>query len=126
MIEVCLIQRTYRGHRCTEVPMMDCKHITRDMLTHPVMVTVDDNPLDFSGARAVADRKARELSSDPMLVAWFDRSSGRFSPDVICCDRDKPSWLVYAESRGADIEVDINNEDYVFVYKAAMEQIFPQ
>jgi hypothetical protein len=34
--------------------------------------------------------------------------------------------LVFAESRGADIEVDINNEDYVFVYKAAMEQIFPQ
>jgi hypothetical protein len=28
---------------------------------------------------------------------------------------------VYAESRGADISVDINNEDYVFVYKAVAE-----
>ena len=101
--------------------MMDCKYITRDMLTHPVMVMVDDKPLDFSSARFMADRKARELSSDPMLLAWFDRSSGRFSPDVICCGDNKPTWLTYAESRGADIEVDINNEDYVFVYKGAME-----
>lgn len=101
--------------------MMDCKYITRDMLTHPVMVKVDDNPLDFSSARVLADGKARELSSDPMLLAWFDKTSGRFSPDVICCGDNKPTWLIYAESRGADIEVDINNEDYVFVYKGAME-----
>ncbi len=100
---------------------MDCRYITKDMLTHPVRVMLDDNPLDFSGARTIADRKAKELSSDPMLLAWFDRSSGRFSPDVTCCGDDKPTWLVYAESRGADIEVDINNEDYVFVYKGAME-----
>jgi hypothetical protein len=101
--------------------MMDCKYITRDMLTHPVMVTMDDKPLDFFSARTLADSKARELSSDPMLLAWFDRSGGRFSPDVICCGDSKPTWLTYAESRGADIEVDINNEDYVFVYKGAME-----
>jgi hypothetical protein len=106
---------------CPEVPMIDCTHITRDMLTHPLMVKANDNPLDFSRARVLADRKARELSSDPMLLAWFDRSSGRFSPDVICCGDNKPTWLIYAESRGADIEVDINNEDYVFVYKGAME-----
>ena len=101
--------------------MIDCKYITQDMLTHPVMVKVDDKPLNFSSARVLADEKAGELSSDPMLLAWFERSTGRFSPDVIYCDQNKPTWLIYAESRGADIEVDINNEDYVFVYKAAME-----
>ncbi|HTY22927.1 MAG TPA: AF1514 family protein [Desulfomonilaceae bacterium] len=98
---------------------MDCKYVTRDMLTHPVIVQVDDKPLNFFSAKALADRKAKELSLDPMLVAWFDRRGGKFSPDVICCDQDKPAWLVYAESRGADISVDINNEDYVFVYKAS-------
>jgi len=98
---------------------MDCKFVTKDMLNHPVMVYVDESPLTFSNARTVADHKARELSSDPMLLAWFDRKAGKFSPDVICCDRNKPTWLVYAETRGADISVDINNEDYVFVYRAA-------
>ncbi len=101
--------------------MVNCKYITQDMLTHPVMVKVDDKPINFSSARLLADEKARELSSDPMLLAWFDISTGRFSPVVICCGQNKPTWLIYAESRGADIEVDINNEDYVFVYKAAME-----
>jgi len=97
--------------------MTDCKYITRDMLGHPVSLRVDDLPLDFFSAKALADSKARELSSSPMLMAWFDRNSGRFAPDSICCDREKPSWLVYAESRGADISVDINDQDYVFVYK---------
>lgn len=100
---------------------MDCTYVTQEMLDHPVMVQVNDNPLDLTRAKAIADHKARELSSDPMLLAWFDRKMGKFSPDVICCGSDKPTWLVYAESRGADISVDINNEDYVFVYKAVEE-----
>jgi hypothetical protein len=44
-----------------------------------------------------------------------------FSKAIICCGTEKPVWLVHAESRGADISVDINNEDYVFVYKAIGE-----
>ena len=101
--------------------MTDCKYITKDMLSHPVMLRVNDVSLDYFSAKILADRKAKELSSDPMLMAWFDRNSGTFAPDSICCDRDKPSWLVYAESRGADISVDINDQDYVFVYKDASE-----
>jgi len=85
------------------------------------MVLADDSPLDLMSARAIADHKARELSSDPMLLAWFDGKNGKFSPDVICCGTEKPTWLVYAESRGGDIAVDINNEDYVFVYRGASE-----
>ncbi|MHB8204177.1 MAG: AF1514 family protein [Desulfomonilaceae bacterium] len=97
--------------------MIDCKYLTRDMLSHPVTMRVDEGPSNFLSAKILADGKAKELSSEPMLVAWFDRKSGTFAPDVICCDRDKPSWLVYAESRGADISVDINDQDYVFLYK---------
>ena len=78
--------------------MVDCKYVTREMLSHPVTLRVDDSPLDYFRAKSVADHKAKELSSDPMLLAWFDRKSGTFAPDVICCDREKPSWLVYAES----------------------------
>lgn len=100
---------------------MNCTYVTREMLSHPVMVRVDDNPLDMMAAKVIADHKARELSADPMLLAWFDRKTGKFSPDVTCCGSEKPTWLVYAESRGADISVDINNEDYVFMYRAGEE-----
>ncbi len=116
---VVLLGALTRGlkDRHEEVPMVDCKYITWDMLTNPVSVRINDGPADFLSAKYLADHKAKELSSDPMLLAWFDRKRGTFSPDVICCGDIKPSWLVYADSRGADISVDINDLDYVFVYK---------
>ena len=86
------------------------------MLVDPVDVQIDDDALDFEKAKAVADRKASEISRDPMLIAWFDRKSGRFSPPVECCGKAKPAWLVYAETRGANIVIDVNRETYVFVY----------
>jgi hypothetical protein len=102
-----------------EVTMMNCTFfVTRDMLKDPIDIRVDDRSLDFSGARQLADGRARERSYDPMLIAWFDRKAGRYSPgDVVCCDRDMPTWLTYARAHGADVFVDINNEDFVFAYK---------
>lgn len=51
-----------------------------------------------------------------MLLAWYDRKRGRFSPNVVCCSERKPGWVVYAESRGGNITIDINDESYVFIY----------
>jgi hypothetical protein len=31
---------------------------------------------------------------------------------------DQPAWILYAESRGADIAVDINAGQYIFLYLA--------
>jgi hypothetical protein len=93
----------------------NCIHVTRDMLTDPIHMRVSEE-LDLTEARTLADRKAGEVSGDPMLLAWYDRKRGIFSPDVACCGEDKPAWLIYAESRGGNITVDINDEEYVFVY----------
>lgn len=86
------------------------------MLIDPVDVQLDDESLDFERAKEIADRKAGEISGDAMLIAWFDRKTGRFSPPVECGGKAKPAWLVYAESRGANIVIDVNRETYVFVY----------
>ena len=96
--------------------MADCILLTREMLKNPIDVDVPDAPLDFARARAIADRRAREMGVDPMLLAWFDRGNGQFSPQLTCCGDDKPTWLIYAESRGGDLVIDINGEEYVFVY----------
>jgi hypothetical protein len=95
---------------------MDCTIVTKSMLNNPLEAHLEGSP-DFLKAKSVADEKAREMLPDPMLLAWLDRKSGKFAPEQICCDRDKPSWLVYAESRGGDLIVDINDEDFVFVYR---------
>jgi hypothetical protein len=86
------------------------------MLVDPVDVAVEDTSLGFEEAKEIADRRAREISEDAMLIAWFDRQSGRFSPQVECGGKAKPAWLVYAESRGGNIVIDVNRETYVFVY----------
>ncbi len=96
--------------------MEACTPLRREMLVDPVDVQVDDESLDFEKAKQIADRKAGEISPEAMLIAWFDRKTGRFSPPVECGGKAKPAWLVYAETRGANIVVDVNREAYVFVY----------
>ena len=96
--------------------MEACVPLSREMLVDPVDVQVDGESLDFEQAKEIADRKAREISEDAMLIAWFDRARGTFSPPVECGGKEKPAWLVYAETRGANIVIDVNRETYVFVY----------
>jgi hypothetical protein len=100
--------------------MVECIPLTRDMLTNPDDIGVTDTPLTFARARAIADRRARELAPDPMLLAWYDRDAGVFSPQVTCCGDDKPAWLIYAQSRGGDLVIDINHEAYVFIYRRTL------
>jgi hypothetical protein len=78
--------------------MPACIELTKEMLTSPVRLTINDKDLSFSVAKEIADRKALEINPDTMLLAWFDRKSGGFSPRV------------------GGIVIDINDEEYVFVY----------
>jgi hypothetical protein len=100
--------------------MAGCIPLSREMLKDPIDVGVSDTPLDFARAQAIAEARARQEAADPMLLAWYDRGTGRFSPQVTCCGDDKPAWLIYAESRGGDLVIDINVEAYVFVYRRSL------
>jgi hypothetical protein len=96
--------------------MAICGSVTKDILTNPVEILIDDEDLDFETARLLADKKAMEMGSHPMLMAWYDSATARYSPNVECCSEHKPGWIVYAEARGGNITIDINNEQYVFIY----------
>ena len=100
--------------------MTGCMPLSREMLRDPIDIDVTDAPLDFARARAIAQGRAREIAADPMLLAWYDRDAGRFSPQVTCCGDNKPTWLIYAESRRGDLVIDINREAYVFVYRKTL------
>ena len=93
---------------------------TREVLSNPVLI-YQAGPLDFGRAREIADKQARLLSAHPMLLAWYDAKSGKFSPPVECCSETKPGWIVYAESRGGNIVIDLNDEEYIFIYLGASE-----
>jgi hypothetical protein len=100
--------------------MKSCEIPTRDVLTNPVPI-YRFQPLDFGQARDIADQEALKLSANPMLLAWYDAKSGKFSPPVECCSEIKPGWIVYAESRGGNITIDINDEEFIFIYLDASE-----
>ena len=96
--------------------MNECVALTKDMLKDPIRIQVDDEALDFARAKQLADEEAKKVTADPMLLAWYNAKTGDFSPQVTCCGEDKPTWLIYAESRGGTICININEEEFVFVY----------
>jgi hypothetical protein len=100
--------------------MADCIPLSREMLKDPIHLRVADEPLDFARARTMAEQRARELGEEPLLLAWYNGRMGEFSPRVTCCGDVKPAWLIYAESRGGDLVIDINDEAYVFVYRRTL------
>ena len=75
------------------------------------------NPdLDFAEAKDIAKQKAKEMVADPMLLSWYQGKTGESYPNLECGPGDKPAWIVYAESRGGDLTIDINEGDYIFIF----------
>ena len=62
--------------------MSGCIELTKEMLASPLRLTIGDRELTFSAAREIADREALKINPEAMLLAWFDRKSGLFSPRV--------------------------------------------
>lgn len=84
----------------------------------PNRLEVEDRDIKgFEDARNLAHRTAEKSLKDPMLLAWFDSKTGAFSPQVECCSEEKPGWVVYAESRGGDLTVDVNKGEFYFIFR---------
>lgn len=62
--------------------MEECIVFQEEMLIHPIHVHVGGTQPDFYLARRAADEAAAGRGDDPMLLAWFDRTKGEFSPRV--------------------------------------------
>ena len=98
--------------------MTSCSFSIKECLTNPIELKIDDKDLDFASIKQIADDKAKEFASHPMLLAWYNGRTGDFVPKAECGNGPKPGWIVYAETRGGDIVIDINEERYVFIYKS--------
>jgi len=87
-----------------------------DLVNNYVKLNIADRDLDFVEAHAIAKQKAKEFSADPMLLSWYQGKTGKYYPDIECGRSDKPAWVLYAESRGGDTAININNGEYIFIY----------
>ena len=81
-----------------------------------IELKIDDPNLDFVEAKDLAKQKAKESCADPMLLSWYQGKTGESYPNLECGPGDKPAWIVFAESRGGDLTIDINAGQYVFIY----------
>ena len=81
-----------------------------------IKLEVDYSDLDFDTARNIAKQKAREKCDDPMLLSWHNSDTSESYPHADCGPGDKPAWIIYAESRGGDLTIDINQGRYVFIF----------
>ncbi|UCC60544.1 MAG: AF1514 family protein [Dehalococcoidia bacterium] len=80
---------------------------------------VDEN-LGFDEAQVLAVTEASKHLKDPMVLGWLNRTTGRHSPDVDCCQAEgKETWEIYTESRGGSIRVEVGSQ-YVFVLREGL------
>ena len=98
--------------------MAGCSCSIKECLSNPIELKIDGRDLDFVSIKQIADNKAKEFTTQPMLLAWYNGKTGDFVPKAECGSGPKPGWIVYAETRGGDIVIDINEERYVFIYKS--------
>lgn len=81
-----------------------------------VMPEGGDIPFDTAKALAVAEAKSR--TSSAMLLSWKDNTTGAYSPVVEACgDCGLEGWELYAASRGAQLRIEVNGGDYVFLFR---------
>jgi hypothetical protein len=88
----------------------------KDYLGKHLEFKIDNHDLDFAEAMDIAKQKAKEICDDPMLLSWHQGKTGESYPNLECGPGDKPAWIVYAESRGGDLTININEGQYVFIY----------
>jgi len=81
-----------------------------------IKINTDNPDLEFTEAKDIARQKAKELCADPMLLSWYQGKTGESYPNLECGPGDKPAWITYAESRGGDIVIDVNQGEYIFIY----------
>ncbi len=83
-----------------------------------IEIRVLNREITFDDAKSLAEAVARLYSDDAMILAWYDKNNDRFFPQVTCCDcgDGRPTWEIYADSRGAKVKVIVNDGRYVFLF----------
>lgn len=81
-----------------------------------VKLNITDPDLTFEKASDLTRTRAREINKDAMMLAWFNRRSGEGFPDYDCGPGDRPPWQVFADARGGNLTIDVNEGEFIFIY----------
>lgn len=93
--------------------------IQSDLAQYPrddVQLHVDTPDLDLAAAMALAKEKARSMDPNAMMLSYHSGKTGTFWPNYECGGNGRPPWIVFAEARGYNLRIDINDGEYEFFY----------
>ncbi|MBT3226495.1 MAG: AF1514 family protein [Deltaproteobacteria bacterium] len=80
---------------------------------------IQDETLDFKSAEKMADSKAETELGDCIRLGWYNDELKLVAPADLLGSKEEPERgiVAFAESRGAEIEVDVLGGRYRFYYK---------
>jgi len=81
-----------------------------------ISLHIEDSELDLAAASQMAKESARKLDRNAMMLSYHSNKTGEFWPNYDCGGGGRPPWIVFAEARGYNLKIDINNGDYEFYY----------
>ena len=87
-----------------------------DVLGRLVTLRVETADLDSEMAGKLAGEKARRIDPRAMLLSWHSALNGEFFPKIECGHQNRPPWIVWAASRGANLTVSVNDGAFCFYY----------
>ena len=100
-----------------ETAMVELHEISDAYSLETVNLEVSDTDLDLAAASAIAKTNARSINSNAMMLSYHSKKTGEFWPNYECgAGGGRPPWIVFAESRGYNLKIDINNGEFEFFY----------
>ena len=96
--------------------MAEIKSQLDDYPLEKVNITISDPNLDVAKAGALAKERARAMDPNAMMLSYHSRTTGEFWPNYECGGGDRPPWIVFAEARGYNLLIDINDGQFEFYY----------
>ena len=88
---------------------------TDDQTKEFLNLNINDSDFDFLKAKQMAKDKAFKKCDNPMILSWKKGKTGESFPNYECGVEGKPFWIRYAEGRGANLTIDFNDGEYVFM-----------
>ena len=89
--------------------------IPQDQCEEYINMNINLPDLDFAAAKQAAKDRALEICSHPMILSWKNGNTGQTYPDYECGLNEEPFWIRYAKGRGANLTIDINDGEYLFM-----------
>lgn len=97
--------------------MVELQDVSDNYSMQTLDLKIDDPGLDLASASAIAKNNARSINKNAMMLSYHSTKTGEFWPHFECgAGGGRPPWIVFAEARGYNLKIVINDGEFEFYY----------